>query len=1019
MSPRWSTRASRAVLAALLAAVPTAALLAQNVTGRIDGTVTDARTNQPLGAVTVFIASNSIGNQTNDRGRYSLINVPAGRHEVSVRRIGYATMKKTVDVASGQTVTLDFPLTQAVVSLDEVVVTGTAVATRAKEVPTATDILNNASFKDAPVNNPQDVLTGRVPSVTVLANSGQPGAGGTIKIRGTNTVSQSTDPLIYVDGVRVFNELTRNNWGARTATSPLQDINAEDIERIEVVKGAAATTLYGTEASGGVIQIFTKQGIAGKPQWNAAVTAGQNNSLHWGDPDDPTQAFVNCGGKSNLFTLVTSGSKIGDREYFEDPTCPSDGSWTRGGQLQQYDLSLRGGSPKLTYFMSGNYGDVNGILPSQNSKDGGFRGNFAFFPIDKLQFMLNTAYTRRNTRWAGDGNNAEGFLLNVSRGSKNYMKGGKGTDCDNVDPTKVCITNAYVFDQSLTTRSDHYTTGFTTTYTANEHLTNKFSLGWDYTDIRNITNLPFGFLTLNEGYFWDELTRHTKLSLDYVGSLQNSFRMGGGFASTFSWGGQLFRDRHRWLEVDVQDFPAPVDPTLGNGAQMTYREDLPSAVTNAGFFLQEQLAWNDRLFLTGGLRVDGNSAFGENFGLQTYPKLGLAYVISDHGFWPSRFVETFKIRGAVGESGKAPGAFDQLRTWSAITGDEDKPGFTPNDIGNPDVGPERTREIEAGVDMSIGNGRLGVEATYFHAKTYDALVPVTQAPSLGFPSARITNVGSIQNTGLEMQLNAALFRSSILDWRARYNASWLRSKALDLGEQDEVYTGLGSYIKEGKAFPAYYGVRLKTPSAAATITAPEFEDNALIGLVNPNRLWGVGTTMTFFNNLTLDALVEHQGGFYVQNYTAYQSARRGAWQPCYAAQEAYVASLGGDRKVGGTGANADDASKLAGFTALERARCAFTGHNIGYWTEKGDFTKLRHVSLTYNLPARLFSASNASITLSGRNLFTWTDYHGTDPEVQDFTDQADLVGTNGQFGRRDYYQIPQARTYTVSFRVSF
>ncbi len=980
--------------------------------GRVEGTVTEMRTRRPIADATVRIQGTTLGARTNEQGRFVLVTVPAGAQRLEVRRIGYRSRTVPLAVRDGETATASVELTESAVSLDEVVVTGTASVTRAREVPTSTDVVSSEQFARLPVANAQDALVGRVPSLMVTANSGQPGAGGSVKIRGTNTITQSTDPLIYVDGVRIYNEVTRNNWGARTATNPLQNINSDDIERMEVVKGAAATTLYGTEASGGVIQIFTKKGSSAGTQWNLTATGGANLSNRWGSKDDPTELFTQCGG--TMYDLKSSGASIAQREYFVDPTCPSDGSWTQPGPIQQYDLSVRGGSPKLTYYVSGNYGDVQGVLATQQSRDGGFRGNFNFAPLERLSFSLNSSYTRRKTRSAGDGNNAEGFLLNVGRGSKNYLKGGKGNDCASWAGTDtVCVTNGYVFDQSLTTRSDHFLTGFTTTWLPNDKLSNRFTVGWDYTDMQNVTNLPFGFLTLSEGYFWDENSRHTKLSLDYAGTLQSNFAFKGPIVSKTSWGGQLFRDQHRWTEIDVQRFAGPGAPTLTTGAELTYRADLPSSTTNAGLFLQQEFGWRDRLFLTAGLRVDGNSAFGDNFGLQRYPKIGASYVLSDYDFWPKDWFDTFKLRAAVGESGKAPGAFDKLRTWSPITGDENKPGFTPGNVGNAELGPERTREIEGGVDASLLNGRIGLEVTGFRARTLQALVPVTLPPSNGFLQSRLSNVGELRNTGVELQANATLLQRAAYEWRVRANYSRMRSEALDLGEQSEVYTGLNSYIKTGKEFPAYFGKVVTNPDAFAD---PVIETNAEIGLVNPNQMWGLGTTLALGRNVTLDAFIDHQGGFYVQNYTAYQNARRGAWYPCFDVQERTITSYGADKKKG----TADDnPALLSDVTALQRARCAFSGYDIGFWTERADFTKLRYISITSVIPERWIRANSASVTLSARNLVTWTNYNGADPEVQDVADQSNLVGTAGRFGRRDYYQIPQPRSFTVAVRMGF
>ncbi|HEX7119626.1 MAG TPA: SusC/RagA family TonB-linked outer membrane protein [Longimicrobiales bacterium] len=1006
MSPRQPTRVALAVLLAVVFGGVAAPAHAQQA-GRVLGAVTASGTGAPLVGVQVYIQGTDVGTITNEQGQFLLLNVPAGTHTLRVELIGYQSASREITLTAGQSVTVDFALSETAVALDEIVVTGTAAVARRKEIGNSVATVSAADIEAAPVTNPQDILAGRAAGVTFMQNSGQPGAGGTIRIRGTNTVSLDSEPLIYVDGIRIFNEPTRNGWGGRTLTSPLQDINAEDIARIEVIKGAAATTLYGTEAANGVINIITKKGFAGAPSWSAEITTGVNASGRWGPEGDPTNLFINCGAVENLYGIdFEDGSKV----MFEDPTCPEDGDWIEKGVIQQMSLSVRGGSEAVTYFLSGHFGNNEGVLPTQYSKDGGMRANVTFRPFDGLDVAVNTAYTRRNSRWAGDGNNSEGFLLNVGRGWRGYLKGGKGDECDAiVAADKVCVSNAYVFDQRLYTRSDHFTTGLTLTYAPIEGLTNRFSVGWDYLDMNNETTLPFGFLGLEEGYFWDEDTRHTTLSLDYAGSYQNTF--GSSISSTFSWGGQIFRDYHRWTEMDVQRFAGRTQPTWETGSEITYIADAPFYETNAGFFFQETVGWNDRLFVTAGLRVDGNSAFGERFGLQPYPKLNMAYTISEHDFWPEWW-ETMKLRAAVGESGKAPGPFDKIRSWSAVTGDEDQPGVTPQNIGNEDLGPERIREIEFGFDASLFAGRLGIEATAFEARTFDALIPVQYPPSEGFLAARMENVGELVNRGVEFLLTAGLVRTDNIDWRIRSNVSFLENEAVDLGGK-EIYTGLNSYVKEGFPIGAYWNDKVMNPDAIGV--APDVQDT-IIGPVYPTRLVGVGTTLTLMNNLTLDALFEHQGGHYVQNYTGYQNARRGVWYPCYDAQQEMVR-----QKLAAEEAGVDFDGVYDGLSALTVARCNIDGdHDEGFWTEKGDFIKLRHISLSYELPPSLLGfANSASLTLSARNLFTWTDYTGTDPENQDVSDQFGTLGNAGDLGRRDYYQIPAMRTFTASLRFSF
>ncbi len=1005
--------AAAAAFLLCLAAMPAAA----QDPGRIQGTVVAQGTNRPLSGAQVYVEDVNIGQVTGENGRFLLLNVPAGTHTVSVQMIGYGTQKQDVTVEAGQAATVSFQLSESALALDELVVTGTAAEVRRKEIGNSLDAVTSKQIENAPVTNTQDILGGRAPGVTVMQSGGQPGNGGTIKIRGTNSVTQDVEPLIYVDGIRIYNLPTRAGWGGRGGTNPLQDIPSEDIERIEVIKGAAATTLYGTEASSGVIQIFTKKGIQGEPIWNAEVSAGVSLQGRVGPEGDATQLYTNCSG--TMRGIITSGSQIGQYQEFTDPTCPSDGNWFQPGPQQSYSLSVRGGANKITYYVSGNYGDNKGTLPTSYAKDGGFRGNFSFSPIDKLTFALNTSYTRRKMRAVQDGNNSSGFLLNVGRGYRNYLKGGKGDDCANVTGDVICVTNSYLFsDGENVTHVDHFISGFTIKYDPLENLTNRLAIGWDFTDINNNTTLDWNNLDDPPGYYWDENTRHQKLSFDYAGSLTNDISQD--LASTFSWGGQIFRDHQRWTEIDVGQFAGPGTPTLETGAALNYRADQPFSETSAGFFLQELLGIRDRLFITGGLRVDGNSAFGENFGLQAYPKVSVAYALSDYDFWPTDWFDTFKLRGAMGYSGKAPGTFDKLRTWAPISGNEAEPGFTPNDVGNADVGPEKTREIEVGFDASLFTGRLGLQVTQYWDHTYDALVGVTLPPSQGFLASRTENVGELVSSGFEAQVNLGLVRTNLIDWRVRSNVSLMKSDALDL-QGEQVFADNKAEFREGYATPTYFGYKVMNPDAIAD---PNIESDQALGNVFPTQLLGFGTTLSIGNDLTLDALVEHQGNFMLPNYTGYQNARRGAWIPCFDIQQKLVAAEGADLQWG----TSDDVpSELAGVTALQRAQCSLSSHDAGggpnsdYWVESADFTKLRSVSLTYNVPAHLVPwARNASVTLAGRNLFLWSSYHNSDPEVEDFADRASTVfDGNGDFGRRDYYQIPAPRTFLLSVRFSF
>ncbi|HET9985373.1 MAG TPA: SusC/RagA family TonB-linked outer membrane protein [Longimicrobiales bacterium] len=992
------------LLAAVLSGVAALPIAAQQGSGRVQGRVTSARDLRALAGAQVFVPGTGIGALTDAQGRYTIAGVPAGRTTVRVQMLGYSGADKSVDVAAGATATLDFQLGETAVALDQLVVTGTAAASRRREVGNSISSIGAQAIQNSAVATPKDALQGRAPGLTILENGGHPGAGATIRLRGINSISQDNTPVIYVDGVRIYNQLIPAGYGGRQGYLPLDDIAPEDIDRIEIVKGAAATTLYGTEASGGVIQIFTKHGAAGAPIWNAEISAGVNNMGHIGPKEDASGYHINdCTAAATKYLNLTTGQLT----PYVDATCPSSGTYLVNGPVQRYALSVRGGAEKVTYSVSGNYGSENGVLPTSWNKDGGFRANLSFFPMQSVQVSFNNAYTRRHTRWAGDGDNSEGIMLDASRGPASYMDGTKGNECDAAEAAnQTCVTNGYVFDAQNFSKGDHYTSGLTVSYAPSEKLLNRLTVGWDYNSNTHDTGIPWGWTGSGQeadGFLWEEQRLDTKLSLDYSGSLINKF-MGQKLASTFSWGGQLFEDRHRWTETDVAHFAGPSEPTLSSGATQEVYGDQRQRIINAGLFLQELIGWSDRLFITAGLRVDGNSAFGENFGLQPYPKLSAAYILSDAKFWPSWW-ETMKLRFAVGESGKAPGAFDAVRTWSPIADGNGSPGFTPSQIGNPDLGPERTREIEGGFDASLFQGRLGVEATYYNARTSDALVDVTFPPSQGFLNSQLQNVGTLANSGVELALNLGLITTPGFDWRLRANGSLLRSKAVDLGGQ-ELYTGFESYVREGYPIPTYFGNRVKNPDAIAN---PDLESNQPLGPIYPTRLLGIGTTMTFAQRLTLEVQTQGSFGGHLENDVAWNAEFRGTWGPCIPVQQKMIAAKKGD------------AHALDDVTALWRAKCSLTraGADKAFWTEPADFFKVRNVSLSYNLPARLVpGASAASIMVSGRNLFRWTNYTGADPEVLEVEDASNSGGTT-ILGRRDYYNFPPYRTFMASLRVTF
>ncbi len=1013
MSPRSTARAvgrtvrTPLLAAALLIGTVQAPLGAQN--GTVTGTVRSATNGQPIPGAQVAISELNLGILANNVGRYVLTNVPAGTHTVSVQYIGYSSMTAEVSVTAGAAAIQDFEMRSEAISLEGVVVTGTAGAARRREIGNSVSQLNEDAFQSAPVSNVADILQGRSLGTTVLTNGGQVGAGSTIKLRGNNSVSFSNSPLVYVDGVRIRERGLVHSVEANQQTNPFDDINPADIERIEVIKGAAATTLYGTEAAGGVIQIFTKRGVAGAPAWTLSIDQGLNTLGHIGPAADVNPTGL---GMNNCSFTGDDNFPGGDPQFPSDPSCPASGTWLKDGYVQTYNLSVRGGAERMNYFMSARWGAEEGVFdtgtnslgearPTQGQESWNLRGNFSFAPAEDLDVRFNTFYSHRAVTWVPDGNNAEGLLLNVFRGGSDYTNDEDGK----------------LLDMDISNINDHFTSGVNLIWNPTETMNHRVNAGLDWVRHTYFEERPWGYFYVQGG---DRETREStfrKLTLDYAGSWSQDLF---GVATVSSFGGQLYNDFVTGTLGYGRDFAGPGAKVLQSGA-ITQASETNNTVTSGGFFFQEQLGLADRFFVTLGLRVDGHSTFGSDFGLETYPKATVSYVVSDEAFFPAGF-GTLKLRGAFGESGKAPGLFDAARTWLSVAGDNGQPGVTPDNLGNPVLGPERTREWESGFEGTTLNDRISFEYQYFSQSTFDALIFVTQLPSGGFVGSQLENVGQVDNAGHEAFINANLLATDAISWDVGLRLSTASSKVIDLGGLESINIGWRNYVRapiqctqaisngadfDGNGFigqgcevgemihfplPAFCHDRVQNPNE---VGAPSYEEQCL-GPTTPTHTYGINTTVGLGQRLTFDMVGEGMGGHWLSSGTAYQNTRRRVWPLCRSTFDAI--------------ANGQQSTLTAG----ERALCDPSVVRYGMWTQPADFFKVRSASVSYRVPEGLLPAQfrSATVRLQGRNLFTFTDFEGVDPEA--FED-----GSAEVLFRQEYYNLPPMRSFLLSVQVDF
>ena len=991
--PRW-----RLVTTAMLFAAASAhAQATATITGRVI-----AESGQPLGAAQVRLVNTTLGTLTADNGRYTLANLPVAQYRVRAQMLGHRPVEATVTLTAGQTVTQDFTLRKQVLELDAVVVTGTAGAARQREVGNAVAQIDMSKVQEPPQNVGQ-LLQGRAPGMTVMTSSAGSGSGSMIRLRGNVSVAMSNQPLIYVDGVRLRSDGYAKNIpptgsslrGGNDIASPLNDINPNDIERIEIIKGAAAATLYGTEAAAGVIQIFTKSGHAGKPQWSMQVDGGFARALPFG-PDPSTAPAGDSISKvyrdsfpDRFAGLPNRGvSRAGGTSsyLFIDP-------WLRKGLQRRVSLSVAGGGEALRYFVSGTGTNEDGVLPNDNEQKKVVRGNFSFTPINKLLFSWNTSYTKDAISNTAAGNNAQGLTLNAFRRDRNYRSD---------DRLEVV---SQLLNQELTSDIDHVITGGTLNWSATTNLNNRFTVGYDRAQIANRNYRPFGFISAPGGILSNRENTYQNLTFDYAGSY--ALGLTPALRTTLSWGGQSVTTESRETSAYGENFPGPGLATVSSaGTTLGFEER--QRVVNAGVFGQTIFDLKNRYFLTLGARVDGNSAFGKNFGLQTYPKASVSWVASEETFWPA-LISEMKFRAAIGQSGRAPGAFDAIRTWeNPPAGWGGQPAFFPRSVGDSTLGPERTTELELGFDGALFNDRVSTSFTYYKRNITDALFNRRQIPSLGFLRSQLDNIGKMESDGIESSLNVTVFRRNALEWIVGGSYYTNNSNVITLGGAPSFNLPGGNFgrILEGQSIPVIQpDFCIENPNEKVPATGPKIlavsvatPKACLYGPNQPPRTWGVNTSMTLPYGVRVNARGEHLGGHYMYDGAAFNAVTRSVrWPGCY---DFY---------------SLQEAGRAADATALQTARCTVAQTRADYFIYPADFFKLRDVSLAVPVPVRfLRGATSAFLTLSGHNIYKRVnkDFPVFDPET----------GNNEGFDspvRSILEQVPPPATYTASLRLTF
>ena len=1046
----------RLILALAIAFVP-AGLLAQS-DGTVSGRVVDQATQAPVQDAQVVVVGTQRGAATDAQGRFTITGVPAGTYELRVRRVGYAPTAQRVTISSGGVATADFALPTSAARLEEVVVNAvTGQASRRVEVGTNTGFINVGSLNKGPITQMSDVLQGRVAGVTLANASGTQGASQKIRIRGANSLSLSNEPLLYVDGIRVSNGKGGISLGGQDY-SRLNDINPEEIENVEILKGPAASAIYGSAAAVGVILITTKRGRAGEPRWGAYAETGRMKDKNSYPLNYAALTSFGTGTGSDYYD-VPNGGYLNIRT-FNGPTAPYDicpnyraalapgttGACTQDvllsfdqfrdarttpyqtGARAKLGLNVSGGGDALTYYISGDQEQENGVLRPNNLSRLSLRTNLNARIGRNATAAITAAYISSNTERISNDNSLFSPLINAFLGTAQYVP---GMESDTVGKAGSRFGSYFGYntndDRKVRAKQvvDRFIIGANTNYAPISWLKLNGNAGLDYFgrfDPRTINpnELP---LALSYIVGFRDATRARNYQWTTNGSATGTFSPFANLASNTTVGGSFQRALFETLNCYGIGIPAGTASCAATTSQFAVDETYSDEKT-VGIFARQEFALADRLFLAGSIRADNNSGLlTDQSGLAYYPSFNASWLISRENFMRNiGFLSSLRLRTGWGQAGLRPGFGDADTFFGARAvqlGGAELPALILTRTGNSALKIERTTEFEGGFDAGFLGDRVSTEFTAFTRRSKDALISRNIAPSAGLTTSVFQNLGSIRNWGTEFGLNANVVDAGNFRFDARLTTTTLhnRIEALGAGIAPITFNRGSQAHREGFPTGAYFARPIKYNDAdgngklsraevsvdtskfliVPSTTPGKLLDTlgvAYIGPVLPTNTRGISFDVTLFRSVTISTLFEHRGGNKQLNNTESFRCRTQNSFPAY----------------GECAALSDPNASLASQAAF--IGTAFLGGTPYGYIEDASFTKWRELSIRFGLPesmsSRVRGLRGATVSLSGRNLKTWTNYTGIDPEINE-------TGGGSNFTQGEFNTQPPVRVFTLRF----
>jgi TonB-linked SusC/RagA family outer membrane protein len=993
---------------------------------QITGTVTDASSGESLPGVNIAVKGTTTGTSTDSEGNYEL-TVPSLQDTLVYSFIGYESQTVAIN---GRT-TINIELESSVYSGEEMVVVGYGTQQKS-DLTGSVSSVSVDELNQGVSSSVDQMLVGKSAGVSVVQSSGAPGGGSSINIRGAGSVNASNSPLYVIDGVPIDNNRNIQGSGtgigsSRTSRSPLASLNPEDIESIEILKDASATAIYGSRGANGVVLITTKGGRSGSLQVDYHGYAGiqnMSNKLDVLSPDEYRNVLnniIDAGGESEEFRV----GEINNRTDWQDEINNAN------ALVQNQQIAFSGGNETNTYYISLNYMDQEGIVKSSNFNRYSARVNIDSKISDRFDVGLNltTSYSKDNFAPQGAGINENGGAIYASQMFDPTLPIQESDGNYAISPS-ISIDNPVALLNGVDSNSNTNRTfgSVKAEYDFTENFYAKVNIGGDFT---NETRKTFISQITKRGRQQGGLgTLQDNQSSNYLieGTLHYNQTLGSHSINALAGVSyQRFITENAFERAENFPSDATGADNLGLGDQSTYELNTSKFGHRLGSYIGRlNYTLQDKYLLTSTLRVDGSSRFGENNRFSVFPSFALGWKLKEESFLEDvQFLSSLKLRTSWGQSGnQSIGNYPSIATYQqgtvAIWDDERKVTATPARVPNPNLKWETTEQINLGLDFGFLEERITGSLNYYRKKTTDMLLNLPIPTSSGF-ATKLSNVGSILNNGFEFSLNSTNVSAHDFAWSSSLTASTTQNEVEDIGRLSEIIVGGASFfagnpaiIRPGSPLNSFYGykiegiwqedddfssttdnvqpgsIKFRDQNGDGTVNE---EDRVLLGDSFPDLSLSLGNTFNYKNLeffIFIDAVqgIEMLNANKVETYYPVNFRRNKYAEP-------YLNRW--------TPENPSNTYPSFVNTFSQGAKPINS-----YTVEDASYIKLRTVRLSFDLPKFTPALRNATIYVTGENLFTITGYDGYDPAVN--------PRGNANY-RIDLNAYPSARTFMLGLKL--